>query len=219
MTVIAVANQKGGVGKTTLAYGLAGVAAENGHRAAVVDVDTQGSTDFLATRAGDDLPFDVEAVTDLSKLTMLRQIPYDRVFVDTPGNLDDTKAWRTILANVDFVLVPTEAAPLSVEPLITTVRKHIDPSGVAYRVVLNKVDPRSLPDAHDAAKMYAEADLLCTRTYLRSYKAHVDAGWRGRAPSQYAKDIYSQNAANDMRKLYRELEATLSELQTAGVAS
>jgi len=219
MTVIAVANQKGGVGKTTLAYGLAGVAAEEGQRAAVIDVDSQGSTDFLATRAGDDLPFDVEAVTDLSKLGLLRTIPYDRVFVDTPGNLDDTKAWRTILANVDFVLVPTEAAPLSVEPLITTVRKHIDPSGVPYRVVLNKVDPRSLPDAHDAAKMYGEAQLLCTRSFLRSYKAHVDAGWRGRAPSQYANDVYSRNAANDMRKLYRELETIMAEMSMAGVAS
>jgi len=45
--VVAVLNQKGGVGKTTVTLGLASAAAQTGHRVLVVDLDPQGSSTWV----------------------------------------------------------------------------------------------------------------------------------------------------------------------------
>ena len=53
-TVIAVANQKGGCGKTTVAMNLAGVlSSEGGMRVLLIDADPQASAQQWAMRAGD----------------------------------------------------------------------------------------------------------------------------------------------------------------------
>jgi chromosome partitioning protein len=53
--VVAVLNQKGGVGKTTVSLGLAAVAQERGDRCLVIDLDPQGSAGWaLGVEASDD---------------------------------------------------------------------------------------------------------------------------------------------------------------------
>src|SRR5260370_42059459 len=54
MNIIVINNQKGGVGKTTLAVHLAWFMAEAGRRVLVVDVDAQGNaTDTLKRHVGE----------------------------------------------------------------------------------------------------------------------------------------------------------------------
>ncbi len=55
--VIAVVNQKGGAGKTTLAMQLAGTLAQRGATVLVVDADAQGTATRWAASASADAPF------------------------------------------------------------------------------------------------------------------------------------------------------------------
>ena len=107
--LIAVLNQKGGVGKTTLAVNLAAATHLAGGRALVLDLDSQGSSfDWYSARkegsmlAGLNV---VRAPTALS-LTKLQDLArgYDVVFVDGPPRLGDITRAAAVAA--DVVLLP-----------------------------------------------------------------------------------------------------------------
>ena len=108
--VIAIAQQKGGAGKTMLAANLATSFATQG-RVAVLDTDPQGSlTRWYAIRATTPgLPpigfSQVSGWRVAAELERLRR-DWDIVVVDTPPHLD-TDSRRTVRA-ADFVLVPVQ---------------------------------------------------------------------------------------------------------------
>src|SRR5436190_437578 len=86
--IVAVPNQKGGVGKTTMALALAAVTADANGRALVVDVDPQSSSADMAGRMLDP-GFDFSHEMDPGMLTRLRELrAYDMVFIDCPGSLE-----------------------------------------------------------------------------------------------------------------------------------
>jgi chromosome partitioning protein len=207
MRVVPVVAQKGGVGKTTTAMSLAAICAEAA-RVLVVDVDPQGSSTWWASNAGERLPFDFTAEADPAILARLRDVAahhYDVVIVDTPGSLEGGHILRTVLANADYAVVPTDPSPLSVVPLIRTVKSALAPSGVSYRVLVNKIDGRAPADREDAFAMLDAERISRFRASTRQLSAHTRAPAEGIVVTQYPRDRYAIEAASEYRAVALEM--------------
>ena len=112
--IVSILNQKGGVGKTTLAVHVATAFAQQGNRVLLVDADPQGSAlDWSASRSGTPL----FPVIGLPKASLHREIPilavdYQMVVIDGPPRVYEV-ARSAILAS-DVVLIPVQPSPYDV---------------------------------------------------------------------------------------------------------
>ena len=204
MKLVAVTNQKGGAGKTTTTMNLAAIAAENS-RVLVVDVDPQQSTTWWATTADENLPFDFAPETDGSNLSRLRALPFDVIFVDTPGNLTDSKILASVLSVADFAIIPTEPEALCIPPMVRTIRTLIEPSETPYRVLLSKIDMRVPGQLEDAEALIDSLDVPRFSRAIRKYKIHSDAPIDGKVVTQYAESRQTAKAIDDYRAVALEL--------------
>lgn len=206
MRIIAIANQKGGAGKSTTLMNLAAVLAKSA-RVLVVDVDPQQSSTDWAETAGERLPFDFAANTDPSTLARLRDLPYDVIFVDTPGNLEGTEILTAVLDVADFVIVPVNPEPMTVAPTRRTITQLIEPRGVPYRVLLSKIDMREAGQLEDWTSIIDQLGYPRFKQHIRKYKLHSDAPVSGDVVTQYADTRLASNAIFDYTTVALELTA------------
>lgn len=112
--IISLLNQKGGVGKTTLAVHLADALSRRGKRLMLIDADPQGSAlDWAAAREAQA----AFPVVGLPKATLHKELPklaadYDLLLIDGAPRVYDV-ARSAILAS-DIVLVPVQPSPYDV---------------------------------------------------------------------------------------------------------
>ena len=143
MHVIVLASQKGGSGKTTLTGHLAIAAELAGARPAVlIDTDPQGSlAAWWNVREADNPAFATASVADLENtLRDLKAAGYSVAFVDTPPAI--AEAIKAVIAQADFVLIPTRPSPHDLRAVGSTVQ-IVREQGKPFAFVVTQSKPNT----------------------------------------------------------------------------
>ncbi len=144
-TVITVAQQKGGTGKTTLAANIAAALAPS-RRVALLDSDPQRSlARWHALRQARAAPANVIAFSDVSGWRISSELDrlkrgHDIIVIDSPPHID-TDA-RVAIRAADLVLVPVQPSPPDLWAAEGTLKLAAAEHRVSW-IVLNRVPPSS----------------------------------------------------------------------------
>lgn len=112
--ILALLNQKGGVGKTTLATHIAGELATRGYHVLLLDADPQGSSlDWSQRRSQQGYPR-LFSTVGLARETLHQEVPElarraDHVVIDGPPRI--AALARSALLAADSVLIPVQPSP------------------------------------------------------------------------------------------------------------
>ncbi len=170
--IISLLNQKGGVGKTTLAVHLATALAQRGRRVLMVDADPQGSAlDWAASR-------EVESafpVIGLPKATLHKELPklaadYDVLVIDGAPRVYDVA--RSAIMASDLVLIPVQPSPYDVwaakeiVDLVTDVKpfkENLKSVFVINRKIVNTAIGRDVNEALSEYELPVLRSQVCQR--------------------------------------------------------
>jgi chromosome partitioning protein len=206
MTIIAVANSKGGVGKSTTAVHLAAWLAEQGHTVTLADCDTQQSSSEWIREAAPG----VKAVRLDNPDHILNELPIlardvDYVVADGPGSQTETS--RALLLRSDLAIVPCKASMLEVRALAKAtqaLRQAQDIRGGIPKafIVLSMVGKnyRLTKDMKDAA---AALKLPMASTPLILRQIYADAPGQGQVV--WNMGARAREASDEVQSLFSEI--------------
>ncbi len=119
--IIAVTNQKGGVGKTTTCINLAGALMEMGYKVSVADMNNEQRSAFKWANRGDDLKSIVTTISDKKPRTELNRLKEgsDFVLIDTAPELMTPALKAALLSSL--VVIPCTPSPLDLESAEDTI--------------------------------------------------------------------------------------------------
>jgi chromosome partitioning protein len=211
--IVALLNQQGEVGKTTLALHLAGVWACQGHSVALIDADPDRcALEWSGLRAQEALSSRFTVIA-IARDTLHRELPtitrdVDRAIIDRPAHIEPIT--RSAMMAADFVRVPVQPPPFQGLAFVETLRLAnamvtIRPQ-LRIRLVLNRCNARaSVP--RDLTQALAEYDPPALTSSITERAVSAEAMENGRL----AFDLpHSRAAVQEITALAAEVERIAS---------
>lgn len=180
--IISFLNQKGGVGKTTLAVNVAACLAITGHRVLLIDADKQGSVTTWASLREDS----VFQVISMARENMARDAiqmatDYDHTIIDGPPHAE--RVARSCIAASDLVLLPIEPSGLSTWASDLTVQQiqefqEVKPALKCGFVVSRKIHATVI--GRDIRAMAADKGIPILRSEIEQRVGYAEAMTMGK---------------------------------------
>lgn len=184
MKIIAIAMQKGGVGKSTLTHSLAVAATSAGVETLVLDMDLQQTSQHWGRRRGEDVmpPVAFTTENDLQRsLERARSAGVDLVIIDTPPARSSEAP--AAVEFCDMVLIPCTPTIEAYEQLARTVRLART-YGKAAATVLNIATPNSRSEVETARTVFKDIGVDMAPAVVCRRKIHCEATTRGLAAQE-----------------------------------
>jgi chromosome partitioning protein len=211
--IVALLNQKGGVGKTTLALHIAGQWGLQGKRVIVIDADPQGSAlDWSEQRAREGLPR-LFGILGLARDTLHREAPdlarnADHIVIDGPPRV--AALMRSALLAADIALIPAQPSPFdgwaSGEMLKLLDEARIFRPQLVARFALNRCAAGTII-AREIAAALADHDPPVLAARIGQRVVFADAARTGRLAAEIDAD---SSAAREVAGLVAEIERIAS---------
>jgi chromosome partitioning protein len=203
--IVALANSKGGVGKSTLSVHLAVWLHDRAESVALIDVDHQQSSSLWAREAEPGISVvSFDSPDDVIKQVKKLAKDHDHIVIDRPAGLDEITQAMLLVADVALIpcgpsLLDVRAASLAVQVLETA--QLVRDGKPTSLFVCNKVQPNTrlsrelLETAHTFGIQVAKTTIHFRQVYADAVSQRTVVsrmGWRGKEATAEINQLFQE---------------------------